>query len=503
MQHTFIGNVNLKNNLTVDGDLNVLGTSTIIDSETIVAKDNIIQVNTPATSSVLAGLISSVHLDNLAGPQYSGLSGSASANTITVSQAIQPGWAISVFGQKRIILSVSGFILTVAPWSSIPPIGSAYDLYRNTNAGFFYDQSNAKFLIGGTHNSMQIQGGILRIGRIEQELGEQITYVGKHGSDSFSGTTIAEAKLTFGTLTGTVVCFDSGTYTSCTLNNGSLFAPNATITSLNISNSSAVIGVAHVTSSGTSNLIFHQLNGMTISGLCHIHGENVTDTIVVNGTVDGYISNLTATLGIDCLGATNLMIDKASCTTLADAHISGNVRIFGCDLSGAHIGPVIAIDVGDIASHIGNTSNPHAVTFSQISPFTSQGDLLTYSTMSTVLPCGNLDEVLTVSSTPTGLAWRGNTRKIVMISPDSTILNDTKIIASFAWKQSEFSGFVSGKLIFSLDGIATISFGGSSSTFSAGISTLAFTLPITDTLLQLSGTASGTIISGVSMILAF
>jgi hypothetical protein len=59
-----------------------------------------------------------------------------------------------------------------------------------------------------------------------------------------------------------------------------------------------------------------------------------------------------------------------------------------------------------IDTHIANTSNPHSVTIAQVSPLTTKGDVLTYSTVNARLGVGTNGHVLTADSgETTGLKW--------------------------------------------------------------------------------------------------
>jgi hypothetical protein len=59
-----------------------------------------------------------------------------------------------------------------------------------------------------------------------------------------------------------------------------------------------------------------------------------------------------------------------------------------------------------IDTHIADTSNPHGVTIAQVSPLTTKGDVMTFSTVNTRLSVGANDTVLTAdSTTPSGIKW--------------------------------------------------------------------------------------------------
>ena len=71
------------------------------------------------------------------------------------------------------------------------------------------------------------------------------------------------------------------------------------------------------------------------------------------------------------------------------------------NLSGAGTNTHAQID-----THIASTSNPHAVTIAQVSPLTTKGDLLGYSTVNARVPIGANNKVLMADSTQAlGLKW--------------------------------------------------------------------------------------------------
>lgn len=69
-----------------------------------------------------------------------------------------------------------------------------------------------------------------------------------------------------------------------------------------------------------------------------------------------------------------------------------------------------------IDSHISNTSNPHSVTFAQVTPTTTKGDIIVHNgTSSTRLGIGTDGYALTADSTQTeGIAWKASTATLTL-----------------------------------------------------------------------------------------
>jgi len=240
MDHVFIGSVQIQGNFTVSG--NSIQENVI----SVTSQDPILGLGTPTPGAGYdGGLVIQKNPADINNANYSGTIVSATSNTATIQQSgTFNGWMIKITsgtgaGQNAIIISSAGSIVTVSPWTTIPDATSGYSLFAETNVALIYRPSLDEFLIGASYNDhtspvINITPKPLVCSQIIQTNLEYVYYVGKHGSNSNSGRTIAQALLTFtyaATFAGQIVCFDAGIYSETPTFTSAVFAPNATITS--------------------------------------------------------------------------------------------------------------------------------------------------------------------------------------------------------------------------------------------------------------------------------
>mgnify|MGYP003472870244 FL=1 len=509
MQNILIGNTKINGNLEVEG------TQTTLNTETLNIKDGIIGVNSPAVVGRDSGLLIERAED------YSGNFVQIDSTSASIDQIAEPGWIIKIGSESREILTVSSYIITFTIWS---PLSNLYKLYKSNSAGFFYKPSTEKFYAGHTNqtsidNILNITPGILVTSRLEQLYGEQIWYVGKHGHDSLSGRTISEAKLTFSSIPAgaTIVCLDSGIYNETINITGAVYAPQATINYLQISGEISVGHFVTAALSGNSILKFISGESITVSGQSQVFGEILTGItgIICSGEINGHINDFDCltSFSISAGARVNLIGNISRSPTLASG--AGTLyfaasKIENFTTTGS--GNFYAIDSQIVSSHIASNSNPHNVTFDQLSPLTQKGDLVTHNgTNNIILPVGSVGQILRVKS-DLNLEWTTpiSGKTSFMIHPELTLVNSNifTIISYFTWKQSEFSGFGLGKLIFNVVSTINLKFTDNttnfvSGTYSAGFHAISFiSNPITDSIiyLQVQKNLSGGKIIGVSLI---
>ena len=141
MNNIFIGNVEFQ------------GNTTKINTDNLIIKDYIVGINSDPISGNDMGIIMPIHPSDVINPQYTGVVVSGTSNTVEVTQSIDPGWIVEIVetGERRSVLSVLGFILTVDPWVTIPTAINTYRLYQNTHIGMIFKPSDQKFYISYTN----------------------------------------------------------------------------------------------------------------------------------------------------------------------------------------------------------------------------------------------------------------------------------------------------------------------------------------------------------------
>jgi len=504
--------------------MNNIFSGTIQASGEISSQNSILGLNTinPIYNNDI-GVVGEINPNNVVTYTYSGNLVAVGANTVTVSQAgISPGWVIIVPTANPtnvLITNVVGFVLTISQnWITQPNIGDIYHLSQDTNALILYKSSQNKFYLGTsslnyTNNVFpNINPGTLVIGNISQAVGEQIIYVGKNGNDSNSGTNITNSKLTFTNAVfaavsqsiNLIVCLDAGTYMeSITIGNVSIFAPNATITSIT---ATGVVNIVIGTISyfvAFNNCYFEFTNllstGININGgTANIFGNmSIGPLICRNGNIYGHINVINTTTAFDVdMGTISVSTAMNLSTNLSNTNSNGIVytsssQIQNTTTSGT--GQQFWTDAYQVINHITNYNNPHQVTINQVSPLTTKGDLLAYTNTNTRLPIGTDGTVLTANSAASsGMAWSSTGAKFTLCGA-ITIMPLNYNIATFTWNNSVYTGLTSGSLIFSLssatgvtitftDGVTTYA---QQSSMASGYYSIPVTIPIANTVINL------------------
>ncbi len=528
MQNIFIGNNLFKNDVVIDGNLEVKGTTTIINTDTLQIKDGLIGVNIPPVSNRDSGILIEKNYNDITDAQYTGLLSGVTLNTATVSQTPQIGYIIEAAGQKKLVTFVSGNTVTVSDWSPLPNIGDAYNLYTNVNAGFFYKPSTNKFYTGFTYNNsldytLNINPGVLSVHRIEQSVGEQVWYVGKHGHDSLSGRTIGESKLTFNAASGDIICLDSGIYNETVTVTGYLYAPNATINGIIMAGGTCVVNsFNNMLCTSNNYIVFNEGSNINVtSGKTILKGNTLNGTTALtcnSAEIIGHVNYINSITAFNCEnGVISVSCDRNESINLANTNTNGIVNTVSSKINSfleTGTGFVYAADAKKIVDHINNTNNPHNVTLNQLVSFVAKGDLITYNgTNHAILSAGTNGQALVANNIlSNGLEWV-NIPKTFMLHSDLSVINTTTYttISYFTWNQTEFSSFANGKLVFNItvgssvsvrlyDGLVTYATGTYNVT---GFYTLNITNPVANTVLLLQvmkapGTNGN--ISGVSLI---
>jgi hypothetical protein len=85
-----------------------------------------------------------------------------------------------------------------------------------------------------------------------------------------------------------------------------------------------------------------------------------------------------------------------------------------------------------IDTHIADVANPHAVTIAQVSPLTTKGDVLAFSTVNDRFPVGSNRMLAEADSTATfGIKWAYRTFQVVTVAatPYAVLASDEVILA--------------------------------------------------------------------------
>lgn len=343
---------------------------------------------------------------------YTGTLDSVTETTAIIEQTVEPNWVIEIntgsgHGQRRRILSQTGFKITVQNWQIKPDNGADYTLYNDSTAVFIYRQVDGKFYLGTSPdpnnvNEFNINPAVLVAGGIETPA-ESVYYVGKHGSDSATGRTMSTARLTFGSVptNATVICLDSGIYPEVA-NVKNLYAPNAKIQQLNVNGSCVTVNFVHMISAtgDLSYLNFMKCDIIAATAELNILGGELGEFY----TNEYAVANLQILSGqVECMG--NVFI-KCVHVTADPISIGSDFVLLATDITTPTPLNVIWADAKRIHNHIQNLNNPHQVNLSQISPLNTKGDILGYSTEHIRVASGMDGQVLRADSTvASGLSW--------------------------------------------------------------------------------------------------
>lgn len=542
MAYTFRGSVEIQ------GDLTVTGNTVTHQESSLLVQDTIIGLGTPSPGSGRdGGMIIQRNPSDITNIDLQGTATAGSATSITISQTgfslnYFTGWIVKItggtgIGQNALVISSIDNVLTVPTWTVNPNNTSQYVLSRETNVAFIYNTASDQFFFGTTPSdhtqttiAPTVPKGII-VKKIVQTQLESAYYVGKHGVDTNGGRTLSDAFLTFGaaiaaaTTGSLIICHDNGTYAeTITFNQQNLFAPNATIQSATIQTARAIIGTATTLSltsatvkvqtftTMTANASYAQFQrggSIVVTGTSHLQGEELTGTTAITASgVNVYaqintISSSTA-VNIDS-GFVVLNASYISSLTLAATNFSGIAHIVaGRILSSTTTGSGIVYytDAKRAQDHYLNVSNPHNVTINQVSPLTTKGDIIAYSTTNGRFGSGSNGQILAANSAqPFGLEWINNSTtnafETFVVAPGKyAVQNSAAVIGTFVWNQAEYSNLVNGKLVFYNTGALTLTFAGSityvtTTILSAGYQSIAIVLPTADDLITLTVSKTG------------
>lgn len=153
-----------------------------------------------------------------------------------------------------------------------------------------------------------------------------------------------------------------------------------------------------------------------------IRGDNCTGTgwqIVGTGNKNVGVDDIVWTQIRKGLVSHDDFIDNggAGSHAIIDAHINNStIHFTQASINHANIQNIGTNTHAQITSHIANTSNPHSVNISQVSPLTTKGDIIAETgSTATRLPVGTNDQVLTANSAQTtGLQWTNSSYSPVL-----------------------------------------------------------------------------------------
>jgi hypothetical protein len=479
-------------NTQITGNLIVTGSDTIL-------KDNILGLSSPQTTPGWdSGILAEKNYSDYGAPTFTGLITVATETTVTISQTITEGWAIFIGAQKRKVISVAALVITVdSPLSPVPSPGAAYSLYKETNTGLIYKTSEDKFYLCATpQDSLKkiitdIVPKTLVVNNIQQANPEQIIYVGKHGNNAWSGRTISEAKLTFGAaVAANIVCLDSGIYNENITINFNLHAPQAQITSIVAATAAIAINIATITTITANQSCKIQAvfaTNVNINADSQINIQYCGTLTVRNSIVSGYADIINF---IDCdVGSANICIGR-SAAPLANTNTTGEINILGARITtptDAGTGALRWADAPRIHNHILNFNNPHQVTWPQVSPLTTKGDIAVFNTR---LPVGANNYVLIADSTQTlGLRWKPiQTGAFFAVAAGANeVYTLSKRIGYFVYHAAQYAILMAPKLTFYLQLLTTASITIGTDTFNyntSGFKIESLTMPLVDTVLE-------------------
>jgi len=328
------GDKTFKNNVVIEG------TTTTIDSQNLLVEDQIIEINRNPVSSTDTGILyNRYQLDNdsaqgdvVSDVQYdSGALQGATINTVTLKGTssstdnfyknmwikIDSGAGIN---QVRKIINYTGVIKLAylsSNFTTIPSASDNYSIYDKTKIVVGFDESANEFIIAASYSEHSdstfkiashtpVRFDRLSLENVNTDASPPFTlqarnstiFVGKHGNNSWNGTSELSPKLTIqaginASSSGTtVVVLDSGSYTeNLTFTSGvHLFAPSAKVTgtiTLNVNNQITLYSI----SSSSSTIFSCSVASSTPTISCHI--VNATGNAnVLNVTGSGSIVNI-------------------------------------------------------------------------------------------------------------------------------------------------------------------------------------------------------------------
>ncbi len=409
--------------------------------------DPVIHLNSNRITADLGMVISKPIADITDANSY-GFISAATVNSVSLTDTVAANWMIEITsgaatGDKKIIKKATGVaptVLQVEPWLIVPSPGDSYALYKNTEIGFIYKAG--QFILGHTAdlgNIVDITPAPLLVSAITESYVESVCYVGKHGADSNTGAHHNVAKLTFTAallLNKPIICQDAELYAETITISAptTIWAPSAKITG--------------VICNASSQITFGEITTVTANADLKITAHKTSTVTVTAGTTDANINDAGS---VSCAGTLNLRSTKIN-------SISGT-------------GVIKYTSVARVHDHIENVSNPHSVTLTQITPQITRGDLIGFDTAPNRVPIGLDGEVLVADSTTSlGLKWANTSavRSGNFYLTDNVISNWNiyYTLCAFTWVQSEYGGFLDGKIIFYVDSVSGVDL-----RFSDGITT--------------------------------
>lgn len=475
-------------------------------------------LNRPGASVYDIGLVCEKNIKQSLIIAGTGVLSEVTFNSANIGMVARPNWVIEIntgtgFGQRRVITAVSGNTIYVANWQTHPDNNADFTLYSDRNAIFIYRQLDNKFILGlssdvDTTEIHDVVPATLVVGGIESSP-ESIWYVGKHGSDINTGRTISTARLTFGSIPpgATIVCLDSGVYAE-TVTLYRCYAPNASITTVTATSSVTLGQVTTLTMAGTGHVAAKTISNLIISATATISVGTLGGMSSVTAPVRGVVNLLTGTITTNSV--VELMVAKSTAATVAVVTPPGVATILSSDVDAyTSTGNCRIVDAKYITGHVTSTNNPHNVTIAQISPLTTKGDLLGFSTTTSRFPPGADGQILQVdSAAPLGLSWRTVTTSAAQntFALASTIeVNDVEwsTVWEFAWLVTQYN-FTSAIICFYTTGAFELQITGAVTYLtqivaSAGYKTYAFSPPVVDDTLVVAvrRTSATHIIKGV------
>lgn len=527
----------LNANVTIDGNVVINGSTETHNVDHITVKDPLITLGSPSPGNGFdGGLIIEKNINDIVIPTFSGVISAATSTTATIVQSGNfAGWLIKItsgaaLGEYKYIISSAANVITTSAWTNLP-IGSNYNLFSETHSAMIYRPTTDQFILGTTYNTgtdqvLDLTPKPLLIKNLVQTQQEDIIYVGKHGEDTNSGTSISEALLTFTAAFAKnkfIVCLDEGNYSESVVFSNPVYAPNATITGATGSNltfynvGTLVLNgegfIQNFTTATLSNAKLFFKNGSAL--ICSASSTAIGETLgTITATGDLKIS---ATLITGLISADNCYVSiissEITSSPLANSNLNGQIYIISgeiADYTFSGTGSVIFADSKKINNHFLNYNNPHQVSINQVSPLTTKGDLIGFSTSTNRFPAGPNNYVLSANSAQTfGLEWIPQSSQpfysFVLAAGifDLTIQETT--IAHFTWKHSEYNNLTNGRLVFYLTAPATVKLQGliiyGSVVGSAGYNVLNISLPTNDDdLLLIVSSTTNAKISGATLL---
>jgi len=535
-------------NFRLEGDLTVVGNTTNQDISTITAQDPLIGLGTPSPGAGYSGgVVIEQNYQDITQVDLTGNVVAATTSTVTIQQSAATnyyyGWMIKIISgtganQYSLISASTGAVVSLKTiFTVVPDTTSVYTLSEETHAAIVYQPASGRFYMGmtPTDNTQQVvieaSPRPLLVERILQSQSEIIYYVAKSGLDTNNGGTIAEAFLTFSHAVsvvpsgGTIVCFDNGVYSEGPVfNYQNVFAPNCTLEGALFDNATGEFGTVTTLTANYSTITIGSFSNAVIT-TCTINFINGQDILAEDCNITGQV--LAGAIGVTAAGG-NVYINVTSITAAIAVNVEHGTAVVNCsNISSATTGQVSTgavlymlggqldnytftvgggtiyyADAKRVQNHIENFNNPHDVTIAQVSPLTTKGDILAFSTVNTRFPIGSNGQILTVNSAdPTGLEWTNLSLQgyeVFTVAPGEYLLtNTTTTIANFVWNQNQYSQLASGQLLFYNTGNLTITLIGAATyatqTYtSAGYQILPITNPSANDIMYLQVSTAGT-----------